>query len=450
MEKFLPNFMKKFDRYLLLRSPFMWSTRFHYLLYFWGLAALFCGAIASTTPLELTSSDTEYLILWASGIPAAIIPIVWAFQLRKFSTERSFGKLPYMAHYVRLAVYAAGAGLSLMLPLMSYQIYSQRIADITTVDVLQKENEILNIGNVFFPLHEGEHLKYKVLIQSPEYLEIAQVNDNHYNFRRFYFYDYYSTSYARYDSDDATLWKKVQAEFKKDGGKQAVEAYKAVFSKYGIDIPGSAEDILLSHKNGDFHYFATDDMKYRLSNQLYKISSSHRFLESERKYAYYWGLALIFPLALALELFSLLKLSDFFISAASFAGFVILNILMLLFVNEQMRPFGGNYQAEQMSVISYVLFIAFVVFMTAMKLGKQKTYSRFEMLSNVWSIVAMPLFGVVVYLAFEKITGIRYVEVNAHPETLLTVYLLSMAANFVFFYPKLRYRLQELLAKPTE
>lgn len=446
MENMLPNFMKKLDRFLLLHLPFLWATRFHLFVFFWVFALLINAGISSLLPADTGTADSEGVLLTSSAVISLIMFVAWVFQLRKFSVERDFGTVSQGRHYFRHFLFALSLGMIMYLPLFSFENYQKRVAAIAEYKELIADYNALNVGGAFFTNPYNDFLKYSVLAKKVGFLEVAKENGTHYNFRKFYTY-----SLIDYNdlATDEQIYNRVMAEFSKDGGKDAVEKYLAIIRKYGGETDGEASDVLRAHKKGEIQYVVQENSRYTAESMMSKIAAAHKFLVVEKKYPYMWILVLAFPLALVGELFSLLRLPDFLLSAAGFGVFVLMNVFFVVFVNEELRLFSSSYSMQKSMPIVYLLGVMLAVLGLAAHWAKNSVFTKAELFANVWSIIAFPLFGFFAVLLADSIYDFTIFN-NGKDFYIFLTYASSVFFYLLVIYPFLREKLQALLAKPIE
>lgn len=101
-----PSFLKKFDQYLLLNYPHIWTTRIHHVAFWGSLYFLLLNVISWTYPMAPNNvPDTigHFLIL---GIPSAIFFLFWVYQLSLFKVEANFGISNVENRFLNQFIYA--------------------------------------------------------------------------------------------------------------------------------------------------------------------------------------------------------------------------------------------------------------------------------------------------------------------------------------------------------
>lgn len=102
----VPPFLRKLDRFLLLHYPYIWSTKFHFVV-FYGvliniLVALFVWIFLSPGQLLVFSRIVKYYVIW---IEVSIF-FVWLYIQSLGSVEKEFGNVSKLAGPIEVLMYA--------------------------------------------------------------------------------------------------------------------------------------------------------------------------------------------------------------------------------------------------------------------------------------------------------------------------------------------------------
>jgi hypothetical protein len=109
--KFVPDFLRRFDKYLLLNLPFVWRTRVHYLLFYSLVADVILFLIGLSYPMDLFKLYAEGIDIIKNQEYIAMIMVLLSFltliywwnQLSKYKTPIVDGKnilLEWLIYFV--------------------------------------------------------------------------------------------------------------------------------------------------------------------------------------------------------------------------------------------------------------------------------------------------------------------------------------------------------------
>lgn len=151
LDLFIPGFLKKLDRHLLLHRPGLWSSRIHYVLFF-GLIALGIAILRATVlrvqPSDVPNPEIGFAIL---TIPALAALVFWAWQLSMFSLEKRHGILQTGFSLQNQLVFAVGVVLFAMLPFSYSSITADKARKVVPKHELIQDVNALNLGSRYFP-----------------------------------------------------------------------------------------------------------------------------------------------------------------------------------------------------------------------------------------------------------------------------------------------------------
>lgn len=90
---FAPNFLKRYDDYLLKNKPELYSTRFHWVLYYGIVAITFLVIIFAIIPNDARSNSPIFIHTCFVVIAAIIGFVVWLIFLLRFNVFKRFGNV---------------------------------------------------------------------------------------------------------------------------------------------------------------------------------------------------------------------------------------------------------------------------------------------------------------------------------------------------------------------
>ncbi len=107
LAKFIPPFLKKIDRYLLLNYPTIWVTNIHFLL-FYGLlldVSLFAFSYIFTEyqPYDLTFRMENSVLLMV--IPVIALFVFWFIHQARYNVDKNYGKLSLRQDFINFLMY---------------------------------------------------------------------------------------------------------------------------------------------------------------------------------------------------------------------------------------------------------------------------------------------------------------------------------------------------------
>lgn len=148
-----PQFLQRYDRYLLLHYPDIWASRIHIVLFYGGalLATVLLHALIRPISLDNLPDPTQQFLL--AALPSLLAFGPFAYHISLFSVEKDFG-LQASGFGIRQQL---SLGVSILLlaaiPFLYASIISERIADKVSDQELVQDNQYLNLGDVYFPAY---------------------------------------------------------------------------------------------------------------------------------------------------------------------------------------------------------------------------------------------------------------------------------------------------------
>lgn len=113
---FCPSFIKKIDRKLLLRYPETWSSRFHIVWWYAGMANLIIAAFYLLTNLDLLQQPSQVTWISMLSISSLIGGVVWMMYLLRFNVFKRFGMVSPGQSVLTFLLYFVNCAFIVLLP----------------------------------------------------------------------------------------------------------------------------------------------------------------------------------------------------------------------------------------------------------------------------------------------------------------------------------------------
>ncbi len=153
-----PNFLKRIDRYLLLNYPLVWTSKLHYVTYYWLILFLLHIPIATISNLDdLSTNDIEVFYSFTAFVVAALI-IIWLVFYLRHNSSKQFGKRTPGREWVNmLCSFLCLVMISSVFFIFPGMMLFKSIKMIEKNHVVEKVNSI-HLGSPFFPSRFNESI----------------------------------------------------------------------------------------------------------------------------------------------------------------------------------------------------------------------------------------------------------------------------------------------------
>lgn len=164
-----PPFLRRVDRYLLLHAPALWSSRIHHLLFvsLLGLVAIGAYALLPLDLQRLPSPELQTGLLW---LPVSVLGLVWAYAFSHHKLEGRFGKINRFQQMGLQSLYLLGIASLVVLPFLHGQLLDAKLASSVSDRSFIHQVNVLNQGDLFFPLAKADKRIYPDTRFSNRYL----------------------------------------------------------------------------------------------------------------------------------------------------------------------------------------------------------------------------------------------------------------------------------------
>ncbi|MBE7172600.1 MAG: hypothetical protein INR73_18620 [Williamsia sp.] len=122
----VPRFLRRFDHYLLLNKPDVWSARTHLVIYFGGLFIAALALVSFVMPDDpRSSSPAPYWIGY--GVVISILALtVWLIYLLRFNVFKRYGHITPLSRLTTFILYFIAVGIIALIPMVMPYVESVR------------------------------------------------------------------------------------------------------------------------------------------------------------------------------------------------------------------------------------------------------------------------------------------------------------------------------------
>lgn len=328
-----PSFLIKFDQYLLLNHPLVWSSKIHFVAWYTLFGWIAMILLGFMVPNE--SLDNDFLAFyWLLAILCMVAGIIiWLFFVLRHNSTKQYGNrvigrewVNMLCHYLSLLLIT-----SVIFVMPFIKIVTSHIR-IQSNHIVEKVN-VLNVNNAFFPENEYELQQLYMPLDSLQQTVVSFKlghSDNKYG----------EDSYHTLDSNFLTYDQIGPAFYEihgKDSIRHAIENYLSVIHSMGLEHPYSVSKITaliddtLAYKRDLTFETINASMNGAIHFKLrpyFRAISKFDFL-LEKAFYTIW-LMLILPIALlALTVFRNTSLKFYLISIGVTIVLVIINSIFI-------------------------------------------------------------------------------------------------------------------------
>lgn len=149
----IPQFLQRFDRYLLLHHPDIWSSRIHIVFFYGGALLLSVVLHALVRPLaldDMPNMDRQFML---ATIPSLLAFGPFVYHISTYSVEKRFGQRGRGFSAKQQLTIAFSIFLLAIIPFLYANILTDRIANTISNEELSEDIRSLDIGDVYFPAY---------------------------------------------------------------------------------------------------------------------------------------------------------------------------------------------------------------------------------------------------------------------------------------------------------
>jgi hypothetical protein len=384
LQRFVPDFIKRLDHYLLTHYPIIWQSRIHNVFYAVVLTNLLLGGLAMLLPVNIGHRYDLWEWTWTFFVVAVTYLVIWMIHVGRFNIFKLYGKRPIGDEYINFILHMLCVVMIASTMFSFHYVYDQKIRNAVSNTELAQDINTLNLGAPFFPNQESYYRKYNAdgIADSDNGLYLY----NYHNFDRFGNQRFwtnlendgldnsYDRAYETIDEQimDTTIVEEVadpctQSKF----GLNCYDENKKLFNqkksrqeqlelitnfiqtakKYGVSVNVDANTVLNRfNKNENFKFNLDNGEAYNFYDLNYKLENSVGYVissKTDRVIFYdpdFWHVMwyLCFNLALLFMIYRNVRRRDFILSIVSGIVIMIVSgiILALTRMNSESEIFG--------------------------------------------------------------------------------------------------------------
>jgi hypothetical protein len=151
LQGFIPNFIKRFDHYLLTHFPIVWQSRIHYVLYSVIITNIIFGGLAMLMPVNFDSLRDLDQWVWLFFIVSISYLVVWMIHVGRFNLFKQFGKRPIGDEYLNFFLNFISILLIASTMFSFPYFYVLKVKNLVSNYELAQDINTLNLGAPFFP-----------------------------------------------------------------------------------------------------------------------------------------------------------------------------------------------------------------------------------------------------------------------------------------------------------
>lgn len=395
-------FIKNFDKRLLLRYPFWYISKLHYIVYFSLLIWILSYGIGCMLNIDITSYDplkVSGIWTFAFSVLGIILFCVWMYHLTIYNNEDRFGKFNRWDDVKFLFVFMIGINLIMSFSYPMQLRIKQRLANMVSDAELAHQYNILNLSNKYLTrnLQDFQYCGYNIhdkltytniMHDSAAYNNQREIRDlsKYNNFLAYspesnnYFYDDFDVSSFFFHTNSlnvsiefkqntlgADLIEKTINAYKEEDISQAISKTYNLSKHYGTEPFHSVEQYVESYLQQPqncmdymppFSFLKNPDESEDYSHQLQipirnidniysaKFRITYLLSDGYLLFAFYFS----FIVSLLMILFRNNRWQHFLVTAVSLVLLsIILSILSMILFNSN---FGSAYST--MSILTWI------------------------------------------------------------------------------------------------
>ncbi|MFM9943862.1 MAG: hypothetical protein ACKVQB_01375, partial [Bacteroidia bacterium] len=316
LQRFVPNFIKQLDHYLLIHFPTIWQSRIHNVLYATIATNLVLAGLALLLPVNIGHRYDLWEWTWTFFVVSITYLVIWMIHVGRFNIFKQYGKLPIGDEYLNFFLYILCVLMIASTMFSFHYVYDQKIRNIVSNTELAGDINTLNLGAPFFPAEWNHFRLYNEdgIDQKGHSLYLY----NYHNFDRFGNQRFWNsienpndqnpsdgyTDYGNAEEQwiDSTIkepdpcteskyglncFEKNKTLFNQKKSKQEqlglINNFIITAKKYGIVITEDANDILKRFDGSENFKFKLDNTNdYLFSNELRKLDTSIGYVISSK------------------------------------------------------------------------------------------------------------------------------------------------------------------------
>lgn len=373
-----PLFLRKLDQYLLENYPVVWISKIHHTIWYGAWLWLLGAAIGFIVPFDLTRNIQYEMYYFFFTIVALAMFCIWVYQYVIFNKEKNYGTRSVADEYLNFILVLMSSAIFAVSPVSFQYVYSQRIANVTSDEILFDEINTLNQAAPYIFLNSDYYERYWDSSRNESWTTLKQIRWGA-NAR-------YTPYFIRHDSlhypilTPYQLYKKHDAKANLNTVSKKISDYIRICNKYGVNIPFRSQELAAYYMNlaSKESIWVTELREYYISDyEIDKIISNI----SEAKFkdhfiyraGYFWTILYVtLTLTCFLLLFKLTYWKQFIVLLVTLMFYpMIAGILSLLVPN-------SIYRDEEDIILGLNLFaIYFAAGVTLMNYWKQQRFSAF-------------------------------------------------------------------------
>jgi len=421
-----PQFLQRYDRYLLLHHPDIWASRIHIVLFYGGalLSALLIHAWFR--PLALNDlPDPDQQFIWAA-IPSLLVFGPFAYHLSLFNVERDFGFRASGFDFRQQVSLGVSILLLAAIPFLYASILSERIATSIEDEYLIQDNERLNMGDVYFPAYTYV-------------FEDNMKADRSYNFER-HKYRLYGQGYfhAKWNAIGQYHLQKFHSEsdYSRVERLAQVQAYIQAFNRYSErKIKLSPEEALTLFEQKQIPVRKIKADKEQIDDNLTMLlHAKEGIFTFQRTKTMHFSALFLLGIWTVLLLFLKMRIKDFSIGLLTGSAAAMIIFAGLSWISDWWNITPGN--------LLFPLFFSLFIFLFSQisRKSHSKIIHNWKTIALMWLTCMVPLVPMV--------TAVSNKNIPVH--TAYTFLYLGFGLLVLLWNVFLNKQFTLLLARPTE
>ena len=441
---FLPSFLKKFDRKLLLTNPTAWAARAHFVSWFSFLGVVLLALIFFIIPNDPRHDSTVYLPTFFLVILSIIGIVFYLIYLLRFNVFKRFGNYTRTSILSSFVLIFVSIGWLIFLPFIPSLIESYRADKAFSTEELINDTDRMNflISELIYDSLITDFAKDTLLVSDSMVFKYRELNqftvENYYEsginictqsflIREIREHDSLLSlgggMYVLLNSPDYeflnTSKPRQYSNFNNYSSNRRLKFYNTVHRSYNVDSLKSwnAQFNLLKHKYASTEYFVYSDNNFNESLQYTYTPSGDSYLDklnivkieeglrniSFRKYFWYGDSIPVFS---RIWFYSVLGLSLLiFIFRHSTTKVFFLSLLVSVLLMMVSGLFAAFLSLDEIGMLNMILFyigIFFVVSLSVFKAIKKSRLNGIALNLFTSAIGFVPILIVFLYHAILK------------------------------------------------
>ncbi|MBL7812275.1 MAG: hypothetical protein JNL57_08650 [Bacteroidetes bacterium] len=431
----MKTLFKKFDTWLLLHHPTLWSSRLHVVLAIWFPCILFLTGLFWLLPIESYDSDQMELIIPWLILMAIVGIVIWYVFLLRFNIFKRFGLRPPMDEWLNFVLIFTGvlllASTTLTLPFARYvkskgsisEIeLSQLITNLEIIRGLNSEPETTTNSlcrDELYPTRKEDkeyyaNRKKEMLATCDSFWMADSCMTFHFTtYNRDYNLHYWNTpqSFNRLLPDEYELVKLVR-NTRQQGRVAAMYHSLCVAASSHVQWPYKAKDLMAKAYifQNDYSYSNTETAADR---KLFRdLENLKNWIRNNQRARFFFAdnnleliLHLLFYSAFIITLLTLMfrnmTAKTFFISLGAGALMPLVIVVLVLIT--------GAYH-EEMSVFTLIFIVYLVFAIWALTILTARTRNIFQGIALNLFTASSPFLGVFLMAWYQMTERARYIN----------------------------------------